>query len=192
LRQAGGTPWSVRGIEVRAELVTLCQSVVAAVGMEGLEFVQGPIETTAVERADVLVALHACDTATDAALAQGIRLSSSLIVVAPCCQKELRPQLVSPEVLERSLRHGIFRERHAEFATDAIRAELLEWAGYDTRVFEFISPEHTGKNLMIAAIRRQTPSDPAAAAAGVRKLAAFYGIRHQRLAELIGFDLNAP
>ena len=192
LQQAGGMPWRVRGVEVREELVKLCQSVVTTVGIEGLEFVEGTIENTAVERADVLVALHACDTATDAALAQGIRLSSSLIVVAPCCQKEVRPQLVPPEVLERPLRHGIFRERHAEFATDAIRAELLEWAGYDTRVFEFISPEHTGKNLMIAAVRRKIPSDTAAAAAGVRRLAAFYGIRRQRLAELIGFDLNAP
>ena len=194
VQRAGGAPWKVRGIEVREELVRLCESAVTTTGITGLEFVQGAIEDTVVERADVLVALHACDTATDAALARGIRLRSSLILVAPCCQKEVRPQLVPSPVLARPLRHGIFRERHAEFATDAIRAELLEWAGYDTRVFEFISPEHTGKNLMIAAVRREsgTGLDPAVAAEAVRMLAAFYGIRHQRLAELIGFDLAAP
>jgi SAM-dependent methyltransferase len=184
-------PWQVRGIEQRPELVALCNDAARACGLPGLEFAEGSIAGTELTRVDVLVALHACDTATDDALACGVRLGASLILVSPCCHKELRPQLTAPPGLERALRHGIFRERQAEFITDALRAELLEWAGYDTRVFEFISPEHTGKNLMISAVRtRPQGSDQDAAAA--RALAGVYGIRHQRLATGLGLDLVTP
>lgn len=110
-------------------------------------------------------------------------------MVAPCCQKELRPQLTAPPVLAGALRHGIFQERQAEFVTDALRAELLEWAGYRTKVFEFISTEHTAKNLMIAAILAHPPSDPGRAAR-TREFAAFYGIRRQRLATHLQFPLT--
>ena len=142
------------------------------------------------EQADILVALHACDTATDDALAKGIAAGAVLLVVAPCCHREVRPQLVAPDVLEDALRHGILRERQAEFATDSLRAALLGWAGYSTSIFEFISPEHTGKNLMISAVKRTRPADTAEAARKVRALAAFYGIRHQTLAARLGFDLS--
>jgi SAM-dependent methyltransferase len=181
-------PWQVRGIEQRPELVTLCNDAARACGIPGLEFTEGSIADAELKRADVLVALHACDTATDDALACGIRLGASLILVSPCCHKELRPQLIAPAPLERALRHGIFRERQAEFVTDALRAELLEWAGYDTRVFEFISPEHTGKNVVISAVRTRAAGTNDQAAA-VRALAAAYGIRRQRLAESLGVDL---
>ena len=76
--------------------------------------------------------------------------------MAPCCQKEVRPQLTAPPVLAEALRHGILAERQAEFATDALRAQLLGWAGYRTQVFEFISTEHTAKNLMIAAVKARS------------------------------------
>ena len=88
------------------------------------------------------------------------------------------------------LRHGIFQERHAEFATDALRALLLEWAGYDTKVFEFIATEHTAKNLMIAATKRPGEARTEAAASRVRELAAFYGIKSQALARHLYFDLG--
>ena len=94
-------------------------------------------------------------------------------------------------MLVPALRHGIFQERHAEFATDALRALLLEWAGYDTKVFEFISTEHTAKNLMIAATKRPGLARDEAAAAKVRELAAFYGIKSQALARQLGLELNA-
>ena len=140
----------------------------------------------------MLIALHACDTATDDALASGHRAGARLLLVAPCCQKELRPQLQAPEVLAPALRHGIWQERHAEFATDALRALLLEWAGYRTKVFEFISQEHTAKNLMIAAVRSGPQcGDDSEEARRVRELARFYGIRSQRLAAQLGFDLRA-
>jgi hypothetical protein len=102
----------------------------------------------------------------------------------------LRPQLKAPPVLADALRHGIFQERQAEFVTDALRAQLLEWAGYRTKVFEFISTEHTAKNLMIAAIRCREPGQPDdAVARRIREFATFYGIRHQALAARLGFSL---
>jgi SAM-dependent methyltransferase len=180
---------TVRGIEARPELVAFCNDVAATQGFAPrLSFTAGTIADSPSEAADVLIALHACDTATDDALARGIASGAKLIVVAPCCQKELRPQLTAPPVLAGPLRHGIFQERQAEFVTDALRAELLEWSGYRTKVFEFISTEHTAKNLMIAAIKARPPGD-AADARRVRALAAFYGIHTQRLATHLGLKL---
>jgi hypothetical protein len=182
-------PVTATGVEVRNELVTHCRAVAERCGFGGLGFEAGDIASAKVPAAGVLMALHACDTATDEALAKGVQAGAALLMVSPCCHQEVRPQLVSPPVLAGALRHGIFRERQAEFVTDALRAALLEWAGYDTRVFEFIATEHTGKNLMIAAVRRKTPHNVEAAAKAVSELAAFYGIRRQRLAERLGFPL---
>jgi hypothetical protein len=181
---------TVHGIEARPELVALCNEVAVGHGFAPrLMFTAGTIEETSLESMDALIALHACDTATDDALAKGIAAGAQLIVVAPCCQKELRAQLTAPPVLAGPLRHGIFQERQAEFVTDALRAELLEWCGYRTKVLEFISTEHTAKNLMIAAVKVRPPGD-AADARRVRQLAAFYGIRTQRLASHLGLKLD--
>jgi SAM-dependent methyltransferase len=180
----------VCGVEARADLVDFCAKAATEMGFAGrLSFRQGSIADTAVDSADVLIALHACDTATDDALAKGVSAGAALLVVAPCCQKEVRPQLVSPPVLSAALRHGIFEERQAEFATDALRAQLLEWAGYRTRVIEFISTEHTAKNIMITAVRGRPKGDPSVAER-IRAFAAFYGIRRQTLASLLGFALK--
>ncbi|HUJ45431.1 MAG TPA: SAM-dependent methyltransferase [Opitutaceae bacterium] len=179
----------VRGIEQRTDLVELCNRVARQCGCGGLEFAAGSIAATPLGPLDVLIALHACDTATDDAVAQGVAAGAGLIVVAPCCHKEVRPQLAGPAELRPVLRHGIFHERQAEFLTDALRTLLLEWAGYDTRAFEFISTEHTAKNLMIAAVRRPQAADRDAAALRVRALAAAYGVRTQRLAARLGFPL---
>lgn len=179
----------IRGREARPELVALCNDAARRHGFaERLAFSAGAIADRPAEPLDVLIALHACDTATDDALAQGIAAGARLLVVAPCCQKELRGQLVAPPILADALRHGIFQERQAEFVTDALRAQLLEWAGYRTRVFEFISTEHTAKNLMIAAVKSHAPGDPERAAR-VRAFAAFYGIRSQALATRLNLAL---
>jgi SAM-dependent methyltransferase len=178
------------GIEARGELVDFCNRTASEQGLATrLSFREGSIADTEIEGADILIALHACDTATDDALAKAIAANVALAVVAPCCQKEVRPQLVAPPVLSPSLRHGIFEERHAEFATDALRALLLEWSGYRTRVIEFISTEHTAKNLMITAVRAGKKADPATADR-IREFAAFYGIRRQALAGQLGFPLE--
>jgi len=186
-----GTRAEVTGIEFRPELVALCNTLARDHGLAPhLRFTAGDIASTTLDHVDVLVALHACDTATDDALAKGLAAGARLLVASPCCQKELRPQLTPPSVLVDALRHGIFQERQAEFVTDALRAMLLEWAGYRTKVFEFISTEHTAKNLMITAIKAGRPRGADAALADrIRAFAAFYGIRHQRLAEHLGFTL---
>jgi len=190
--QRAGWQAEVRGIEARPALVELCNRAAADHSLTALRFEPGTIASVPLETVDVLVALHACDTATDDALARGIQAGAALILAAPCCHRELRPQLRPPPVLAGALRHGILREREAEFVTDALRAGLLEWAGYDTKVFEFIATEHTAKNLMIAATRRPSAKPREERAAAVRSLAAFYGIRTQRLAAQLGFDLTAP
>jgi SAM-dependent methyltransferase len=188
-----GTRAVVTGIEFRPELVALCNDLARDHQLATyLSFVAGDIASSVLERLDVLVALHACDTATDDALAKGLIAGARLLVVSPCCQKELRVQLTAPPVLADSLRHGIFQERQAEFITDALRAMLLEWAGYQTKVFEFISTEHTAKNLMITAIKTgRVRGADVALAERIRTFARFYGIRDQALARHLGFSLNA-
>ena len=181
----------ITGIELRPALVELCNRVARECGLGGrLGFVAGGIKDVPSAGCDGLIALHACDTATDDALALGIRAGARLLVVAPCCQKELRPQLTPAAVLAPALRHGIFAERHAEFATDALRVLLLEWAGYRARAFEFVSGEHTAKNLMIAAVKTRAPGE-AERARAARELAAFYGVKHHALAQHLGLDLTA-
>ncbi len=181
----------VTGIEARPELVTLCNRVAAQHALaHRLVFHSGTIADTSLASVDILIALHACDTATDDALARGVAAGARLLVVSPCCQKEIRSQLTAPPVLADALRHGIFQERHAEFITDALRAQLLEWAGYKTKVFEFISTEHTAKNLMISAIRVRAPgSADDALAHRIRAFASFYGVTSQHLATKLGFNL---
>ncbi len=172
----------IRGIEARPELVKLCNRVAEENNFTGLRFKTGTIADTTIESIDVLIALHACDTATDDAIAKGIQAGAQVIIVAPCCHKELRPQL---KVLP-ALQHGILLERQAELVTDALRAALLEWAGYETKVFEFISTEHTAKNLMITAVKRDRRGNEQP----VRELAATYGIERQQLAKRLGFELG--
>ncbi len=188
----------VAGVEARPELVDLCNRVARANEFANLTFAAGQIAETPIEASassvgnalDILIALHACDTATDDALAQGIAAGACLLVVSPCCQKEIRGQLTAPDILADALRHGIFQERQAEFVTDALRAQLLEWAGYKTKVFEFISTEHTAKNLLIVAQRTAPPGHPDdARAQRLRQFAHFYGVRHQRLADHLACPL---
>lgn len=185
--QRRGLSPATTGVELRAELVEFANRTARETEMKELTFVAGDIASFApAEQLDVLVALHACDTATDDALHLGVRSGAQLIVAAPCCHQELRPQIVAAAVLEPMLRHGILLERHAENLTDAIRALVLAIHGYEARVFEFIAPEHTGKNLMISAQRLAQPPDAEPLRAQLRDLLAFHGIRGQRLAGLLG------
>jgi hypothetical protein len=179
----------VVGVEARPELAAACTQIADAEGFGGrLSFRCGTIADTAVAEADILIALHACDTATDDAIAKGIEAGAKLVIVSPCCQKELRPRIVPPDALAPALRHGIFLERQAEFLTDSLRAGLLEWAGYSTRVMEFISTEHTARNIMISAVKTG-PRGNEQASGRVRSLASLFGIKHQSLADHLGFIL---
>jgi SAM-dependent methyltransferase len=175
----------VTGVEARPELVELCNDVARRAGFERLGFQTGYIEDFELPDTDILIALHACDTATDDALFKGVTARASVIIAAPCCHKELRPQMQTPESLRGLLRHGILRERQAEAVTDSLRALLLERAGYRVRVFEFVSTEHTRKNTLIAAVRSEGKADGQAALSEYRALKEFYGIRQQRLEKLL-------
>jgi SAM-dependent methyltransferase len=175
----------VTGVEARPELVEVCNRVALEAGFERLRFVRGLIEDYELPQTDILIALHACDTATDDALHKGVRAGASVIITAPCCHKELRPQITPPEVLTSVLRHGILLEREAETVTDSLRALLLEAAGYRVKVFEFISTEHTRKNTMIAGVRDETQADRDQALRRFRALKEFYGVSHQRLEQLL-------
>ncbi len=188
LRAIAQRPVHTRGVEVRTDLVEHANAIARRQRYEGLEFIAGNIADLPPFKADLVMALHACDTATDDALAKGIAGGATLLVVAPCCHQEIRPQLVPPPVLESALKHGILKEREAELVTDALRAALLESAGYEPKVFEFISPEHTSKNLMITAIKKTQGADPTATNRA-RDLARYYGIKHQRLARHLGVSL---
>ena len=185
--RARGVAAEVTGVEQRADLVEQTNRVAAELQAGMLKFSQGTIGAFALpDNLDVLIALHACDTATDDALAAGVRAGAKLLVVSPCCQKEVRREFSPPQILRGVLRHGILEERQAELLTDGIRALALDAAGYDTSVFEFISSEHTGKNVMIAATLRQTKKDPAPVREELRALMEFFGLRSQRLVELMG------
>lgn len=177
-----GVDAEVRGVEAREELVEKSNAAARASGFERLSFERGFIEGYELPRTDILIALHACDTATDDALYKGVRARASVVVVSPCCHKEVRRQLVAPEPLRSVLRHGIFMEREAETVTDAMRALLLEAAGYKVKVFEFISSEHTRKNTLITGVRREDGAERRASARReFEKLREFYGVREQRL-----------
>ncbi len=143
------------GVELREHLVESCNVIAGDSGFGSLHFEASDINQFAVAKADVLIALHACDTATDLAIAKGIRAGASMIVVAPCCQQQLRQNMTGGEgaLAGEILKHGILMERQAELLTDGIRAMLMESRGYATKVFEFISLEHTAKNLMIVGVK---------------------------------------
>ncbi|SIK38921.1 Uncharacterised protein [Mycobacteroides abscessus subsp. abscessus] len=135
-----------------------------------------------------MIALHACDIATDYAIHMGVRAGASVILCSPCCHKQIRPQLLSPHPLRPILQHGVHLGQEAEMLTDGIRALLLEAAGYDTQIFEFISLEHTNKNKMILAVKRATPKTAAPILAQIDEIKRFYGIQEQCLETLLKTD----
>ncbi|HUR96981.1 MAG TPA: SAM-dependent methyltransferase [Pyrinomonadaceae bacterium] len=181
-----GLDLEMTGVEVRQELVDLCNQIAQSADFDGLKFVNGSIADVAVPEADILVALHACDTATDDALFKGITANAQIIVAAPCCHKELRPQIKPPDVLKDILKHGSMLEREAETITDGLRSMLLERSGYSTKVFEFVPTEHTPKNNMIVATRdRPDRTETERLQAQIDAVKALYGIREQRLENLL-------
>lgn len=186
--QASGRVPDVTGVELRTTLTEPCNAIVDRLGLPGLRFDAGDVRSHGAQATDIMIALHACDTATDVALHRGVTAGAAVILASPCCHRELRPQLATPPVLAPLLRHGIHQATTAEMLTDALRAQLLEIAGYDTRVFEFISPEATSKNRMLLAVRRATPL-PRARQQQLREelaaLKALFGIRQQTLEILL-------
>jgi SAM-dependent methyltransferase len=179
--------WAVQvtGVEVRTDLIKQCNQIAASVGFSGLHFEEGFIQDYSLPDTDILIALHACDTATDDAIAKGVAAGAQLIVCAPCCHKQIRKAIKGSDVLHSVLEHGILKERQAEIVTDTIRALLLESKGYKTRVFEFISTEHTGKNLMIVGQKHHRKVDLDFYRKEIEKLKKAFGIEEHYLERLL-------
>jgi len=200
-RQAQGAPRAldVVGVELRPDLVTLCNDAAARCGLQGLRFEAGDVSSFVPERLDVMIALHACDTATDHALHTGIRAGAAIIMCSPCCHKQIRPQMQMPPLLKPMLQHGIHLGQQAEMVTDGLRALLLEANGYDAQVFEFVALEHTSKNKMILAVRRPGRQDTAQALrrradvlAQIAEIKRFYGIAEHCLESLLAAPAAVP
>lgn len=145
----------MRGVELREDLVSFCNDVANRCGFEQLKFRQGEIGTHHIDQCDILMALHACDTATDDAICKGIASDASIIITAPCCHKQIRKELRVENILKQIVNHGILAERQAEIVTDTLRGLMMEAFGYKTRIFEFIADAHTHKNVMIVGVRRR-------------------------------------
>ncbi|MGI2094028.1 class I SAM-dependent methyltransferase [Shewanella oncorhynchi] len=177
----------VTGVELRQALADLCNETAATLDHQGLSFVCGDVRTHAPKQTDVMIALHACDIATDYAIHYGIRANADIIMCSPCCHKQIRPQMHSPELFKPMLQYGVHMGQQAEMVTDSLRALFLEANGYATKVFEFISLEHTNKNKMILAVKKpqQNQKDSAAILAQIANIKAYYGIKEHCLETLL-------
>lgn len=180
-----GLDAQITGVELRQNLVNLCNETAVGLNLTGLHFEQGDVKHFRARGINVMVALHACDVATDYAIHMGIRTGAEIIMCSPCCHKEVRPQIRLPEVMAPMLEHGIHLGQEAEMVTDSLRALLLEAHGYHTKVFEFISLEHTSKNKMILATKRRKVKDNSTVLQQIAAIKQFYGIKQQCLEQLL-------
>lgn len=143
------------GLDLKTDVIEKCNRLADKYGYEKLNFYQGDIASyEGCEQVDMVVTLHACDTATDYALEKAVRWNASVILSVPCCQHELNRQIKN-EMLAPILEYGILKERFSAILTDGLRAQMLESKGYDTQILEFIDMEHTPKNLLIRAVKNE-------------------------------------
>jgi SAM-dependent methyltransferase len=196
LREVKGLQATMVGVDIKGPLMEKHRRIAIDLGWDGLAFAAARIEdyvpysspgNSSESLPDIVMALHACDTATDEALAQGVRWRSSVILSPPCCHHHVQAQLEHAPVAAAArplLRHGILKERFGDVLTDAFRAHILRLLGYRTDVIEFVSTEHTAKNLMIRAVRTDRPDPDASTAA--ERLAATWGVT-PALATRIGY-----
>ncbi len=174
------------GVELRKELVENSNVLAKDCGFSNLSFELGSIEDSTFKKIDILIALHACDTATDEAIYKGIRADAKIIMCSPCCHKQIRKQLDPENALAHINQYGILMERQAELITDTIRTLILESFGYKSKVIEFISTEHTSKNLMIIAVKDgKIDNGNSASLAAVKSLKKIFGIQSHYLETLL-------
>lgn len=141
------------GLDLKKDVIRHCNELAEKYGYEKLKFLEGNIaDYTGVDKVDMVVTLHACDTATDFALAKAVGWDAKVILSVPCCQHELNRQIEN-ETLAPVLKYGLIKERMAALITDALRAEYLEREGYEAQILEFIDMEHTPKNILIRAVK---------------------------------------
>lgn len=177
----------VTGVELRQGLADLCNKAALTLEHDGLSFVCGDVKTHAPKQTDVMIALHACDIATDYAIHYGIRANAHIIMCSPCCHKQIRPQMQSPELFKPMLQYGVHMGQQAEMVTDSLRALFLEAHGYSTKVFEFISLEHTNKNKMILATKKahHSKAEQAKVLQQIDAIKNYYGIKEHCLESLL-------
>ena len=178
---------TVTGIELRKELVDYCNDVAEKCGFENLKFECKPIQEYENKKIDILIALHACDTATDDAITKGIVAKAGLIVCAPCCHKQIRQQLKGTENENPILKYGIFKERQYEMVTDTLRALILEKKNYQTKIFEFVSNEHTRKNIMLVATKSTKEVDQKMLSDKIKNIKETFGVEEHYLETTVKF-----
>jgi len=188
----------ITGVEFRGDLVKLCNEIAQGSGFSKLNFVEGTIDGFSPDGIDLLIALHACDTATDDAIYKGIKAGADLIVVAPCCHKQIRREMEKNKVkndISFLTKYGIFLERQAEMVTDGLRALILAYFGYKTKVFEFISDAHTPKNVLVIGIKehgakskQQLVTDQQDILKKIKDTKAYFGIGYHHLERLMELE----
>ena len=188
LSEVKGLPVVVTGVDVKEQSREHNSAVAARLGVAA-EFVAGTIDGVQLEeRPDVVLALHACDTATDDALARAVEWETPLVLAAPCCHHDIAAQLrkaPTPSPYAMLTRHGILRERFADTLTDALRASLLRLAGYRVEVVQFVESQHTPRNTMLRAVRTGGPVKGGSVKKEYDDLVAAWGVR-PKLGELLG------
>ena len=166
-------PVRIIGLDLKQDVINHCSRLAMQYGYEGLDFYHGDIASyEGVDHVDMVVTLHACDTATDFALKKAVDWGAKVILSVPCCQHELAKQ-ISCDIQKPVLQYGLIKERMAALYTDAIRAQVLERCGYRTQILEFIDMEHTPKNILIRGIRQ---GRKAANEGQLKELLGFLGI----------------
>ena len=157
LKKLKGYDVHIIGLDLKEDMIRKCNGLAEKYGYEKLHFLCGDIaEYEGVQKVDMVVTLHACDKATDYALAKAVEWDAQVILSVPCCQHELNDQIQN-KLLSPVLKYGLLKERMSALLTDGIRAELLESKGYSTQILEFIDMEHTPKNLLIRAVKTGRP-----------------------------------
>ncbi|MES2622148.1 MAG: SAM-dependent methyltransferase [Bacteroidota bacterium] len=180
---------AITGVEMRKELVESCNGIAEKTGFKDLNFISGSIDTTELPATDILIALHACDIATDQAICRGITSNAKVIMCAPCCHKQVRKQIHPTNDLRAISKYGILEERQAEILTDTIRALIMEAFGYKTKVFEFISTEHTPKNVLIVGVKAKVDEKKRKDVLDqIRNIKALFNIQYHHLEKLMGLD----
>lgn len=159
LKELKGYPVRIIGLDLKTDVIEKCNGLAKKYGYENLKFYPGDIASyEGADHVDMVVTLHACDTATDYALEKAVCLGAKVILSVPCCQHELNGQIEN-DLMKPVFQYGIIKERMAALYTDALRAQILEAFGYRTQILEFIDMEHTPKNLLIRAVKQGEKRD---------------------------------
>ena len=183
LRELRGYQVRIIGLDLKENVIAHCEKLARAYGYEGLSFTCGDIAGyEGVDQVDMVVTLHACDTATDYALAKAVGWGAKVILSVPCCQHELNGQMEN-QLMGPVFQYGLIKERMAALYTDAIRAQVLEHMGYRTQILEFIDMEHTPKNILIRAVKQGKRKDNEAE---IRELVKFLNVSPTIVRELMG------